>query len=195
LTAVNNGIVDLKKRAETIAEELEELRNVKIDLDKANENIAILITERDNNFRKRNSHQTNFENENCACPEKINSDLGLEIKFDSEDKNIDKLEKVIKKLDELLKDPNNKNKELEKNLEEAKKTISELQKQLIGVESLDKIKEIDIDNLSIILSGNIGGKKEKDLKEADSYQQVSTVRQEIINNHIQQQVKSNESIN
>jgi chromosome segregation ATPase len=194
LTAVNNGIVDLKKRAETIAEELEELRNAKIDLDKANENIAILITERDNNFRKRNSHQTNFENENCACPEKINSDLGLEIKFDSEDKNIDKLEKVIKKLDELLKDPNNKNKELEKNLEEAKKTISELQKQLIGVESLDKIKEIDIDNLSIILSGNIGGKKEKDLKEADSYQQVSTVRQEIINNHIQQQVKSNERL-
>ncbi|MDR1670136.1 MAG: hypothetical protein LBR43_00210, partial [Spiroplasmataceae bacterium] len=117
--------------------------------------------------------------------DKFNNDLGLGINFDSGDKIIDKLEKIFKKVEELLKNPDNNNEELENKLKEAERKISDLQKQLIGKEDLEKIIEIDLNALNEFLPEKIEDKKEKEFREVSSYQQLSTNRQGLIKNYVE----------
>jgi chromosome segregation ATPase len=123
----------------------------------------------------------------CACSEKINSDLELEIKFDSEDESINKLEKVVKKLKELLKKSDGRVEELEKKLKEAKKVISELQKQLIDKENLQEIKEIDVKSLHILLPEKF--EDEKDIRDATSYKKLVVVRQGLIKEYFEKNIR------
>ena len=111
------------------------------------------------------------------------------------------LEQVITKIKELINKPptftgNDEN--LKKELEQAQQTIIGLEKQLQELipfdESLEVIKEIDINSLKKELDIKFSAETLEKIQQAVNYQEYSFLRNEEIKRHLQQSSNNNFSV-
>jgi hypothetical protein len=130
-------------------------------------------------------------NEKSAITSKINQDLKLDL-------NNPSLEQVITKIKELINKPptftgNDEN--LKKELEQAQQTIIVLEKQLQKTtpfgESLETIKEIDINSLEKELDIKLSAETMEKIQQAVNYQEYSFLRNSEIKKHLQQRASDN----